>query len=264
MLIINADDWGRSRAETDAALTCCSAGRVTTVSAMVFMQDADRAAELALTRNIVTGLHLNLSEAFTESVPSQLRQHHERLCRFLNASKYSLLMYHPFLCNSFRYVFESQHSEYMRLYGQSPSHINGHRHMHLATNVLLQGLVPAGTKVRPSFSFQAGEKSLFNRAYRFAVNTCLSRRHPIADYFFCLTQQSSESRLVRTINLAKRATVELMTHPVRDAEFKCLLSHEFGDLLSQVKLGTHKELSGGCIRNSQGVETPSFGLKRPV
>ena len=29
MLIINADDWGRSLAETDAALECYKAGRIT-------------------------------------------------------------------------------------------------------------------------------------------------------------------------------------------------------------------------------------------
>jgi len=47
MLIVNADDWGRSLAETDAALRCLKRGRITSVSAMVFMQDFKRAARLA-------------------------------------------------------------------------------------------------------------------------------------------------------------------------------------------------------------------------
>jgi predicted glycoside hydrolase/deacetylase ChbG (UPF0249 family) len=46
MLIINADDWGRSVAETDAALRCYREGRITSVNAMVFMQDSERAARL--------------------------------------------------------------------------------------------------------------------------------------------------------------------------------------------------------------------------
>jgi predicted glycoside hydrolase/deacetylase ChbG (UPF0249 family) len=37
MLIINADDFGRSTVETDAILGCYKAGRITSVSAMVFM-----------------------------------------------------------------------------------------------------------------------------------------------------------------------------------------------------------------------------------
>jgi predicted glycoside hydrolase/deacetylase ChbG (UPF0249 family) len=47
VLIINADDWGRSPAETDAALDCFSNGRITSVTAMVFMADSKRAADLA-------------------------------------------------------------------------------------------------------------------------------------------------------------------------------------------------------------------------
>ena len=46
MLIINADDWGRSVAETDAALKCCKGGRITSLSAMAFMEDSERAADL--------------------------------------------------------------------------------------------------------------------------------------------------------------------------------------------------------------------------
>ena len=65
MLIINADDFGRSVAETDAALRCYVAGRITSVSAMVFMADSERAAELAKEKELDVGLHLNFTERFT-------------------------------------------------------------------------------------------------------------------------------------------------------------------------------------------------------
>ena len=65
MLIINADVWGRSAVETDAALRCYEAGRITSVSAMVFMANSERAAELAKENQVNTGLHLNYSETFT-------------------------------------------------------------------------------------------------------------------------------------------------------------------------------------------------------
>ena len=65
MLIINADDWGRSIMETDATLRCYKVGRVTSVSAMMFMSDSERAAELARENGVDTGLHLNFSEPFT-------------------------------------------------------------------------------------------------------------------------------------------------------------------------------------------------------
>jgi predicted glycoside hydrolase/deacetylase ChbG (UPF0249 family) len=46
MLIVNADDWGRNRDATDRSLECHRNGRITTVSAMVFMEDSERAADL--------------------------------------------------------------------------------------------------------------------------------------------------------------------------------------------------------------------------
>ena len=66
MLIINADDWGRSVAETDAALRCYKEGRITSVSAMVFMEDSERAAELAKENELDVGLHLNFTDKFTD------------------------------------------------------------------------------------------------------------------------------------------------------------------------------------------------------
>ena len=62
MIIINADDWGRSERETDAALSTYKRGRITSASAMVFMRDSGRAADLAKDAGIDVGLHFNLSE----------------------------------------------------------------------------------------------------------------------------------------------------------------------------------------------------------
>ena len=55
MLIFNADDWGRSVAESDAALKCCKGGRITSVSAMVFMEDSERAAKIAQEQGLDIG-----------------------------------------------------------------------------------------------------------------------------------------------------------------------------------------------------------------
>jgi predicted glycoside hydrolase/deacetylase ChbG (UPF0249 family) len=63
-LIINADDWGRSRETTDRTLECWERGSISSVSAMVFMEDSVRAAALARERGIDTGLHLNFTTPF--------------------------------------------------------------------------------------------------------------------------------------------------------------------------------------------------------
>lgn len=229
MLIVNADDFGRDEQASDAALACHKQGRITSASAMVFMADSERVAKLAGAAGLDVGLHLNLSELFTgNGVPNELRKDHERICRFLRSSKYALLLYHPFLRKQFANVFEAQYAEFLRLYGAPPTHIDGHQHMHLATNVLFGGLIPAGVKVRRSFSFNAGEKGFVNRWYRSRVDRMLQKRHVLTDYFFALSQHLGIDRLRRILQLASHAEVELMTHPQVRAEYEFLMSDEYG------------------------------------
>ena len=112
MLIINADDWGMCKAATDTALACYNRGRITSASAMVFMEDSERGAQIALGCGIDVGLHLNLSARFTaNSAPAALQKVHGRVCRSLTKSKYALLLYNPFLIEAFRSVFEAQLAE---------------------------------------------------------------------------------------------------------------------------------------------------------
>ncbi len=210
---------------------------------MVFMDDSERAAGQALAAGIDLGLHINLSERFTgHSVPSRLREYHNRICRFLTTSKYALLVYHPFLRRQFQYVLEAQHAEFLRLYDREPSHLDGHQHMHLASNILLDNLLPGGTKVRRSFSFRPGEKNGLNRWYRSLVDRRLARRHRMTDYFFALSQHLSLDRLKRVFELAQTANVELMTHPHVQNEYDFLLSDEFGSAVSTTRLAGYDAL----------------------
>lgn len=238
MLIINADDWGRSVGETDAALRCHNAGRITSVSAMVFMADSERAAELAKENGIDAGLHLNFSESFTGKKHSDgLSEYHDRIMRFLRSNKYAQVFYNPFLRKAFSYSCRAQIEEFQRLFGAPPSHIDGHHHMHLCTNMLLSNLLAPGTKVRRSFSFWPREKSLLNRAYRAMVDYWLSRRYRLTNYFFDLTQCVQEKRLSRVTALARSSEVELMTHPVFSLEQEYLMSDAFCEFRRLIKSG---------------------------
>lgn len=243
MLIVNADDLGRNPTATDNILSCHARGRLTSTSAMVFMTDSERAARLALTAGIDTGLHINFSESFTAgNAPESLRRAHERIRRFVKLNRYALLVFNPLLCRAFRTVYEAQYAEYLRLYARAPSHLDGHQHMHLATNVLMQRILPAGSKVRRSFSFQAGEKSRLNRWYRAGVDRRLARRHRLTDYFFSIAQHFSADRLERIVRLAATDNVELMTHPEIPAEYKFLMSDEYSEVISRVRLGGYDAL----------------------
>src|SRR4029077_972964 len=114
---INADDWGRSIAETDATLTCNQSGRITSVSAMVFMEDSHRAADLAKANGLDVGLHLNLSQPYNgPRISPSIAAAHEKIVRFMRSSRFAVLIYHPGLRQHFRDVFQSQVEEFLRLY----------------------------------------------------------------------------------------------------------------------------------------------------
>jgi predicted glycoside hydrolase/deacetylase ChbG (UPF0249 family) len=238
MLIINADDFGRSATETDAALGCYQKGRVTSVSAMMFMEDSERAAKLAKQNDFDVGLHLNFDEPFTGgNSPAELGEYHGRTVRYLMGNKYTQLVYNPFLRREFAYSYEAQAAEFVRLYRKPPSHIDGHHHMHLCANILLSKVIPAGMKIRRNFSFWPGEKSWLNRTYRALVDRWLARRYQLPDYFFDLTQCIRDKKLDRVAVLAKTSNVELMTHPVVDPEAEYLMSDEFQVMLQRLEIG---------------------------
>lgn len=243
LLIINADDWGRSSAETDSALSCFQRGAITSVTAMVFMADSERAAAVAKRIGLPVGLHLNLCEHLNgPGVDPGLRDAHRRIATYLARSRFSEAVYHPALASDFRYCYESQWQEFVRLYGRPPTHIDGHRHRHLAANMVIGGVLRPGEKVRRSFDFWPGEKGRLNRMYRQLINWYLARRYRVTDYFFSLSQCQSAERLDRVLALATRASVELMAHPIRESEREMLISGGFRARVERLRLGSYQDL----------------------
>jgi predicted glycoside hydrolase/deacetylase ChbG (UPF0249 family) len=243
MLIVTADDLGRTTAETDAAVRCFHAGRITSASLMVFMADSERAAQLARSADLDVGLHLNFTEPFTAAdCPPGIVRSQNRLAGFLRRSRYAQLMYNPALRAHFAESCRAQMAEFTRLYGAPPSHVNGHHHMHLCANMLLSRLVPSHTKMRRNFSFWPGEKSWANRFYRSSVDRWLSRRYRLPQFFFDLLQSLRELRLGRVFALARTAAVEVMTHPVVAAESEFLMGGAFLAALRGLDLGSFRHL----------------------
>ena len=152
-------------------------------------------------------------------------------------NKYAQLMYNPFLRREFAYSYKAQAAEFVRLFGRSPSHIDGHHHMHLCANMLLSNVIPAGVKMRRNLSFWPGEKSLLNRTYRALVDRWLARKYELPDYFFDLTQCMREKKLGRVAALAKTTNVELMTHPIVSMESEYLMGRGFEVMLKPLEVG---------------------------
>lgn len=232
-LIVNADDWGRDAANTDRTLDCVVRGTVTAVSAMVFMKDSERAAEIAREMGTNVGLHLNFTAPFSASrVSDRLGLHLEKVSRYLSKSRLAQVVYHPGLASSFNYLVAMQMEEFCRLYEAEPKRLDGHHHMHLCANVLVAGLLPAGTRVRRNFSFFPGEKSFANRFYRRAIDRLLAGHHGLGDFFFSLPPMFPFSRLQRIFALAKEFEVEIETHPVCPDEYRFLTGEEILELVA--------------------------------
>ena len=243
MIIVNADDWGSSPIETNAALACYREERITSVSAMVFMEDSVRASGLAKETGIDTGLHINLTQRFSGEAPLRsLADCHERVASFLAAHKYAFLIYNPALRNQFRYVYQAQIEEFIRLYDRAPSHLDGHHHQHLCANMLIDGVIPAGAKVRRNFHFWPGEKALASRTYRRLVDGCLARRYKLTDFFFALSQCLRGDRMARVAELARTRTVEVMTHPANPIERGYLMGDSYLSAIHGLERGTYSKL----------------------
>jgi biofilm PGA synthesis N-glycosyltransferase PgaC len=223
-LIINADDWGRDVDTTDRMFECVQRGTVSSVSAMVFMEDSTRAAALALEHGVDAGLHLNLTTPLSgSSLPTELLERQREIAAYLTKRRLNQIFFNSKLKGSFEYVVAAQLDEYRRLYGESPVRIDGHHHMHLAANVLAGSLLPSGTVVRRNFSFQSGEKSILNRMYRNNIDRKLANRHRLVDYLFPLAPLDPRARLDRVLSLARHSVVELETHPINRNEYEFLM-----------------------------------------
>ena len=257
MLIINADDWGRDRENTDKIIDCVEHRTVSSVSAMVFMEDSARAADIALEKGIDAGLHLNLTTPFSlRSAPQRLFEMQRGLAQYLSWHRFAHVVFHPGLAKSFAYVVAAQLEEFEKLYGRAPSRIDGHHHAHLCANVLYANLLPEGTVVRRNFSFRSGEKSLANRTYRACVDRRLARRHRLVDYFFALQPLNSDSRLREICSYARHHVVEIETHPVNPEEYAFLQSNEVLRVCDGTRIAPHF-MRHRVQKASKPIELPS-------
>ena len=227
LLILNADDWGRDRCTTERTLECILRGAVSSVSAMVFMEDSERAATEARERGIDAGLHLNFTTSFSATnCPAQLVDCQRKVADYLLRNPFARGLFHPLLVRPFEYLVATQRDEFRRLYGAEPERFDGHHHMHLSANILLGGLLPAGTLVRQHFSYESGEKAVRNRLFRQLTRVALARRHRVVDFLFSLSPLKPPDRLQRIFSLAHQFAVEVETHPVNPEEYLFLTGGE--------------------------------------
>jgi len=235
-IYVNADDWGRSLEETDLILKLGRMDRLSAASAMVFMADSERAAGLAGECPFEIGLHLNFSESFS-ALPedSEISIRLERVKKYLTANKGNYLRPALGLREDFEFLVEKQIEEFVRLYGYQPTKFDGHLHMHLSSSAFLAiwSILSPGSLIRRHFTFEQGEKSVFNRAYRGFFDRILRQRFSIWDGMYSLQDALRDNKLPSLIDRAETSGIELMIHPIFETEIGFLFGEEFPDSLTQ-------------------------------
>ncbi|MGA2531520.1 MAG: ChbG/HpnK family deacetylase [Candidatus Aminicenantales bacterium] len=243
MIIITADDYGKTRHATDSILKCFSNKSITSASVMVFMEDSKRAAPLALQAGMEVGLHINFTMPFSvDKISSNIRDRHSRVISYLSKSKLAQIIYNPLLADSFDFLFKAQLEEFMRLYGKAPDFYNGHHHMHLCANMLMGKILPKGARARRTFTLDKGEVNLFNLFYRRLLDNIIARRYISTDCFFSILPLQNHERLRNIFNRAVSSNVEIEVHPENADEIGYLLGDQYLSLMESAHVGNFNEI----------------------
>lgn len=246
MLIVNADDWGYDLSTTEAIARAFQAGRITSATAMIFMRDSERAAPLASRESMPVGLHLNLMEAYSATdIPEEARVRQQQVVAAFRASQRCRWLPSRKLSSLVQRCVADQLNGFAQLYATAPTHIDGHQHGHLSTPVLRALSRDRRRAVRSSFTFRAGEKSLLNRALRFALNNQINARFRSTRKFYSirtLHPRLGGYGLEDALAEAHVQDVEIMVHPGWSDELELLMSDQWRTLLAGVPLGSFRDL----------------------
>jgi predicted glycoside hydrolase/deacetylase ChbG (UPF0249 family) len=244
LLIVNADDWGASERTTERIVDCFAAGGVTSATAMVHMADSERAAGRALEIGLPTGLHLNLTQPFDgPSVPPPVREAQRQMAAYFGRlRRRDRIVSDPRLLKPVRRCVQDQLDCFRRLYGREPTHVDGHNHVHLDPVVLCA--VPTHLRVRTAVHERtiSSVKDLPRLLRHHAIRVL----HGSTDFMFAVTQLHpllGGSRIEQRLALARDHSLEIMTHPARDAEHELLRSSQWLALLDGLRLGSFADLA---------------------
>lgn len=246
MVIITADDYGKNVHATDSILKCFANQRITSASAMVFMEDSERAAILASQTKLEVGLHLNFTMIFNAgAVSPKIMDYQKKVVSYLTRNKLDQVIYNPLLADSFNYLFLSQQEEFIRLYGRQPAFYNGHHHMHLCANMLIGKILPEGECVRRTFTFGKSEKNIFNRFYRYILDSFVTKRFSSTESFFSILPLQNQKRLKEIFYRSAISDVEIEVHPENLEEIEFLLSDQFCQLTASIHTGNFQQIKKG-------------------
>jgi predicted glycoside hydrolase/deacetylase ChbG (UPF0249 family) len=249
LLIVNADDWGGERRSTVAILDAFQAGRVTSTTAMVYMEDSRRGAEIARAEKLPVGLHLNLTQLFTAAdTPPAVRDRQRRVAETFaghgrdghpGTAQLRRWLYDPRVAHLVTAALRDQLDCFEALYGCPPTHFDGHNYVDLTPNVFLSPALPRGAKMRNSLDRYPLPRSPMALA-RGLRQKLRGQRLRSTRYVLHISDLDlpDDPRLA----LAETDPVEVICHPDHGAEMDRLMSDEWAACLARLRTGSFADL----------------------
>jgi len=246
-LIVNADDFGWNENATDRTIEAFAAGRITSTTAMVYMEDSDRAAPLARAVKLPVGLHVNLTDPYTaDSVPEEVRERHLGVCAEFARGRFRVRSwtYDPRIRARVAAVIEDQLQRFLDLYGDPPTHVDGHNHVHSCPDVALSPALAGVAKMRDGLRTSPSTRTAMGTMR--TVRRHLTYRHKLTTrYFFDIAElfrEMTEEEIAARVDLARETSLEIMVHPGFAHEWEALTSPLWGELLERSPRGGYGEL----------------------
>ena len=212
-LIINADDFGISKAVNYAIMAAMDSTICTDTTLLANFDESENAANLAISMNRTdrVGIHLNL----TEGLPLSLKIRNEP--RFCNQEGYfhnKKLKRIALLSKSEKIAVQEELTSQIRLcrkFGIPISHADSHNHIHEEPGLclLIMDILKNENIPYLRLTNNIGETSFVNRIYRSTYNLVLGFKDlTVTEYFGSITNLNNYAKMID-----ENSVVELMIHP---------------------------------------------------
>ena len=212
-LIINADDFGISKAVNYAIMAAMDSTICTDTTLLANFDESENAANLAISMNRTdrVGIHLNLTEGF----PLSLKIRNEP--RFCNQEGYfhnKKLKRIALLSKSEKIAVQEELTSQIRLcrkFGIPISHADSHNHIHEepGLGLLIMDILKNENILYLRLTNNIGETSFVNRIYRSTYNLVLGFKGlTVTEYFGSIKNLNNYTKMID-----ENSVVELMIHP---------------------------------------------------
>jgi predicted glycoside hydrolase/deacetylase ChbG (UPF0249 family) len=245
LLIVNADDFGWNAEATDRTVECFAAGQITSTTALVHMEDSERAAALGREHGFAIGLHLNLTDPFTGSdIPAAERERQAAACRIFGGGGLRLRSwtYDPRIATLVDDAIRDQVERFHALFEREPTHADGHNHVQVCPNVV-RAKALAGFKLRNALWAWPSTRSAMGFA-RAARRGLTARRYLTTRYFVDIAElhRLGPDAMEQRVSLARTASVEVMAHPGFGHELEALRSPAWAAAIAALPRGSYRDL----------------------